>query len=152
MEGSLNSGEADTIEVTFDTNGLEKNQTYNGFIVVTTNVPGNFFVAVPVSLHTGPPVSVDEDEINPIGFELMQNYPNPFNPVTKIRYSLPHLSDVTLKVYNVLGQKVITLVNEQQSAGNYEVSFDGTNLSSGIYLYKIRAGEFSFVKKMILLR
>ncbi len=85
-------------------------------------------------------------------YNLAQNYPNPFNPITKIRYTLPQLSEVTLKVYNILGQEVITLVNEQQSAGNYEVRFDGTKLSSGIYLYKIQAGEYSDVKKMVLLR
>jgi hypothetical protein len=85
-------------------------------------------------------------------YRLFQNYPNPFNPETKIRYSLPQLSDVSLIVYNILGQEVITLVNEQQPAGNYEVSFDGTNLTSGIYLYKIQAGDYSDVKKMILLK
>ncbi len=88
----------------------------------------------------------------PSSFKLDQNYPNPFNPVTKIRYSLPHLSDVSLMVYNILGQEVITLVNEQQPAGNYEVSFDATSLTSGIYLYKIQAGEYNNTKKMILLR
>ena len=88
----------------------------------------------------------------PDEYYLAQNYPNPFNPVTKIRYSIPQLSNVSLIVYNILGQEVITLVNEQQPAGNYEVSFDATNLTSGIYLYKIQAGGYSDVKKMILLR
>ncbi len=88
----------------------------------------------------------------PKEYNLAQNYPNPFNPVTKIRYSLPQQSNVSLIVYNILGQEVITLVNEQQPAGNYEVSFDATNLTSGIYLYKIQAGDYSDVKKMILLR
>jgi len=88
----------------------------------------------------------------PKEYNLAQNYPNPFNPTTKIRYSLPHLSDVSLIVYNILGQEVITLVNEQQPAGNYEVSFDATNLTSGIYLYKIQAGEFVETKKMVLMK
>jgi len=88
----------------------------------------------------------------PDEYNLAQNYPNPFNPVTKIRYSLPQQSNVSLIVYNILGQEVITLVNEQQPAGNYEVSFDATTLSSGIYLYKIQAGDYTDVKKMILLR
>ena len=88
----------------------------------------------------------------PEEYNLAQNYPNPFNPVTKIRYSLPQQSNVSLIVYNILGQEVITLVNEQQPAGNYEVSFDATNLTGGIYLYKIQAGDYSDVKKMILMK
>lgn len=107
------------------------------------------------------PTGIDDEGLIgiPDEYNLAQNYPNPFNPVTIISYSLPHLSDVTLKVYNILGQEVITLVNEQQPAGNYEVSFDAANLSSGIYLYKIQAGPssdsgqgYTDVKKMILLR
>jgi len=162
MEGSLNSGEADTIEVTFDTNGLEKNQTYNGFIVVTTNVTGNEFVTIPVSLFTGPPVSVDEDEINPIGFELMQNYPNPFNPNTIITYSVPVKSFVNITVYNIIGKEVVTLVDEEKPAGIYEIEFSAAggsssgkdiySLPSGVYIYRLTAGSFTNSKKMVLLK
>jgi len=88
----------------------------------------------------------------PTGYGLNQNYPNPFNPSTIISYSIPRESNVALKVYNVLGQEVSTLVNKMQSAGNYSVSFDASRLSSGVYFYTIKAGSFMQVKKMMLLK
>jgi len=94
------------------------------------------------------------------GFELMQNYPNPFNPATKIRFTVPSViangakqsQMVTLKVYDVLGNEVEILVNENKEAGNYEVNFNATGLSSGIYFYTLRSGNFIETKKMILLK
>ncbi len=94
----------------------------------------------------------------PLSFQLYQNYPNPFNPTTKISYSIPsaethrHASpqNVLLKVYDVLGKEIATLVNEQKAPGNYEVKFDASMLSSGVYFYRIQAGSFYQVKKMIL--
>ncbi|HED07539.1 MAG TPA: T9SS type A sorting domain-containing protein [Ignavibacteria bacterium] len=85
-------------------------------------------------------------------FQLLQNYPNPFNPETVIGYQLSLLSFVTLKVFDVLGREVVTLVNEEKPQGNYTVSFDASKLSSGIYFYTIRAGKFHRTKKMVLLR
>jgi hypothetical protein len=94
-----------------------------------------------------------EDEMNvPLVYSLEQNYPNPFNPSTTISYNLPKEGFVTLKIYNLLGQLVKTLVNEHQSPGNYKVNFDAGNLSSGIYFYRITSGDFSNVKKMILVK
>ena len=92
-----------------------------------------------------------ETEI-PENYLLKQNYPNPFNPSTKISYSVPAISFITLKVYDVLGSEVATLVNEEKSLGRYEVNFDATGLTSGIYFYKLTAGNFSETKKMILMR
>jgi hypothetical protein len=89
---------------------------------------------------------------SPRVFRLHQNYPNPFNPLTMINYQLPMTSDVELSVYNLLGQKVKTLVSEKKAAGYHEVKFNAQNLSSGIYYYKIKAGEFQDVKKMVLLK
>ena len=86
------------------------------------------------------------------GYLLTQNYPNPFNPVTKIIYSLPKQDFVTLKVYDMLGKVIATLVNEEKSAGIYEVEFDGSNLSSGVYFYEIQAGNFFETKKLMLLK
>jgi len=88
----------------------------------------------------------------PLEYQLGQNFPNPFNPITMINYQLPVTSDVNLSIYNQLGQKVATLVNKRQGAGNYQVAWDSSRFSSGIYYYRIEAGEFQDVKKMILLR
>jgi len=93
----------------------------------------------------------DEEKI-PVTFNLGQNYPNPFNPSTTINYSLPAASHVTLKIYNMLGQEVATLINEQQPAGVKSVKFDASILSSGIYFYRLTAGTFTDMKKMILMK
>ena len=93
----------------------------------------------------------DRNQI-PNGYELSQNYPNPFNPTTNINFSIAKASNVKLIVYNVLGQKVKTLVNTFMNVGAYTVDFNGTNLASGVYLYSIEAGDFRISKKMILLK
>ncbi|NCQ17674.1 MAG: hypothetical protein COZ80_10990 [Ignavibacteria bacterium CG_4_8_14_3_um_filter_37_9] len=85
-------------------------------------------------------------------YQLNQNYPNPFNPSTVIRYQLPENGFVTLKVYNILGKEVAALVNDNQPAGIHNVKFDASNLASGIYLYKLQAGNFTSVKKLTLLK
>jgi len=88
----------------------------------------------------------------PAKFCLEQNYPNPFNPATTINYQIPIKSKVTLKVYNSLGEELITLVNENKNAGRYEVNFDGSKLVSGIYIYRLTAGRYAASKKLILLK
>ncbi len=88
----------------------------------------------------------------PLTYSLSQNYPNPFNPTTKINFSIPKQGLVTLKIYDVLGKEVMTLVNETKSIGNYEVEFSGINLASGAYFYRIEAGEFTDIKRMILIK
>ena len=88
----------------------------------------------------------------PKQFKLYQNYPNPFNPSTKIKYALPKSDDVRIEIYNTLGQVVWAYSENQVTAGYHEVEFNAQNLSSGIYFYRIEAGEFQDVKKMILLR
>lgn len=96
--------------------------------------------------------SVAEIDQPVLSFQLFQNYPNPFNPNTTIRYEIPERSFVTIKVYNVLGKEIATLVNEEKPNGNYEVNFKANGLASGIYYYRITAGDFSQTKKMILLK
>ena len=88
----------------------------------------------------------------PVSYELYQNYPNPFNPSTTIKFAVPKESNVNLTIYNVLGELVTTLVNEQMKAGYYEYKFDASNLASGVYLFRIKAGDFLQTKKMILLK
>ena len=99
----------------------------------------------------------DNKSNEPTSFELSQNYPNPFNPTTKIKYSIPivetgHAPSLQLKVYDILGREVATLVNESKAPGNYEVTFNASNLASGVYFYRLTAGKFIQTKKMILLR
>ena len=101
----------------------------------------------------------------PKEFKLEQNYPNPFNPVTKIRYTVPsdvksqtsnvgpkHVSTVQMKVYDILGNEVATLVNEEKQPGYYEVEWDASRVSSGVYFYRLTSGKYISTKKMILLR
>jgi hypothetical protein len=85
-------------------------------------------------------------------FSISQNYPNPFNPSTSIQYAIPIRQYVTLKIYDVLGTEIETLVNEEKPAGSYEVEFDGSNLGSGIYFCELRVGENLSIKKMLLLK
>ena len=128
-------------------------------------VPGDYEVSLAVSNSLGadsliktcyitvlPPVSAAEEGSQPSEFSLSQNYPNPFNPVTIINYQLTNRSFVSLKVYDVLGNEVASLVNEEKPAGSYSVKFDASRLSSGVYFYKLNAGSFVQTKKMILMR
>lgn len=114
---------------------------------------------------TGFYTDVEDEEAQTTDFKLEQNYPNPFNPTTKIKYTIPtppsssplakgrnEVGFVTLKVYDVLGNEITTLVNEEKSAGVYDVDFDGAGLSNGIYFYKLTAGNYIETKKMILLK
>jgi hypothetical protein len=96
--------------------------------------------------------AIDADLTTPTIFTLEQNYPNPFNPSTRITYSIPKSSFVTLKVYDILGNEIGTLVNQTQEAGNYNISFNAENLSNGIYIYSLNADNFTDVKKMILMK
>ncbi len=95
---------------------------------------------------------VEVSLMKPMEFSLGQNYPNPFNPSTAIKFSLPMDSKVVLDVYNTIGQKVSELVNAQMSAGNHEVNFNASELSSGIYIYRLTTGKFTSTKKMILMK
>jgi hypothetical protein len=97
-------------------------------------------------------VAADGNPALPKVCDLEQNYPNPFNPSTTIRYALPSRTHVTLTIFNTLGQQVVTLVNEVQDAGYHDVRFDGTNLSSGVYFYRIVAGTYVESKKLVILR
>ncbi len=103
---------------------------------------------------------LNDNELNPTEFILEQNYPNPFNPSTSINYSIPVSSFISLRIYNVLGKEIATLVNEEKPAGSYEVNFSAEDLTSGIYFYKLQAGDpesssgqgFVETKKMVLMK
>lgn len=101
-----------------------------------------------------PPMGLSEEIVSVDNFKLLQNYPNPFNPSTKISFEVPTTRDgfVTLKVYDVLGREIATILNEEKRAGEYEVEFNGENLVSGVYFYKLTSGNKSLVKKMVFLK
>ena len=88
----------------------------------------------------------------PVKYELAQNYPNPFNPITRIKYSVPKQSFVIIKIFDILGREVKTLVNEIRTAGSYEVDFNASYLASGVYFYRMESGDFTDVKKLVLLK
>ncbi len=118
----------------------------------------NVFLVI-ISYLCGINVSAQNQVYQPNIFHSHQNYPNPFNPSTSIQYAISSLpigqagrQFVSLKIYDVLGNEVATLVNEEKSAGTYEVEFDGAGLPSGIYFYQLSAGNFVETKKMILLK
>ncbi len=106
---------------------------------------GTITVQVPTSV-------TEENNQTPIKYQLDQNYPNPFNPATEIRYSIGKSGLVQLNVYNILGKRIKSLINQIQSAGNYDVSFNAGNLPSGIYFYKLSTKNYNKTKKMILMK
>ncbi|MDZ7625186.1 MAG: T9SS type A sorting domain-containing protein [Ignavibacteriaceae bacterium] len=118
------------------------------------DMPLDIWTKSPKPEETGPQgwVSVKEIPGNPQVYSLEQNFPNPFNPSTKIRFSVPEQGLVTLKVFNLLGEEVATLINYELTTGTYEADFKGTEISSGIYFYTLTAENFISTKKMILLK
>ena len=124
----------------------------SGVIDFYTNVPANnYYITTEGNGLTITAVN-DTPSALPTIPELKQNYPNPFNPKTIIQYSLNELQFVSLKVYNLLGKEITSLVNQQKPAGNYKIEFDGSDLSSGVYFYRMEAGRFIDTKKFILIK
>jgi hypothetical protein len=122
-----------------------------GTLVDTTSVEG--IVAIAMWSTTGTTdISPQPVADVPRSFKLEQNYPNPFNPSTTIKYELPRASMVRLHVYDMLGREVGALVNERKGAGIHEVRFDGSNYASGVYVYRLTAGDFVQSRKLMILR
>ena len=96
--------------------------------------------------------TIEVSFLQPLTFSLEQNYPNPFNPTTTIRFNLPKAENVKLTLYNLLGQKIITLVNEYKEPGVYVINFEASDLNSGMYIYEIEAGSFTQTRKMTLIK
>jgi photosystem II stability/assembly factor-like uncharacterized protein len=122
--------------------------TYNSNDVAFAGTMGD---GVFRSINSTTSIEIEENNI-PSSYTLSQNYPNPFNPITKISYQLPTAAHVEIKVFDVLGNEVANLVNEEKPAGSYELQFDGNGLTSGIYFYQLKAGDYIVTKKMILLK
>lgn len=98
------------------------------------------------------PTVISETEAQLSSYKLFPAYPNPFNPQTKLRYSLPHSENVSLIIYDLLGNEIKTLAKGEKPAGTYEVKFDGSDLPSGIYIYRLEAGDYTAVRKLVLLK
>jgi len=121
---------------------------------ITVEFGGSLVTEDPSGICAGGSVTGDIEEVEtiPTEFALFQNYPNPFNPTTLIRYQVPEKSFVLIRLYDLLGEELATLVNEEKSAGSYDVNFNAGQLSSGFYIYTIKAGNFTSTKKMILMK
>uniref|UniRef100_A0A7V2ZIV1 T9SS type A sorting domain-containing protein n=1 Tax=Ignavibacterium album TaxID=591197 RepID=A0A7V2ZIV1_9BACT len=136
---------------TTDANGnfsYSTNLNVEAISVTATDFLGNTSGFARINIIT----DVENEEQIPKEFSLSQNYPNPFNPTTKISWQSPVGSRQTLKIYDVIGNEVATLVDEYRDAGRYEVEFDASGLSSGVYFYKLTLGSFTETKKMLILK
>lgn len=154
IDGSLSSEETVIFRTNFSESDYIGEEIPDGVINLTALVggfSGDLQLIARSSADFGPPTS-NENDINPYKFDLSQNYPNPFNPSTKINYSLAQTADVQLVVYDILGRRVASLVNTVQNAGTYSVNFDMSQFSSGTYIYRLEAGDFVSVKKMMLIK
>jgi hypothetical protein len=148
--GNILPGENGTLTVNFDASGVPPG-IYNGAVILRSNDPENQETRIPVRLNVGP-VSVDRGSELPGEVTLAQNFPNPFNPQTTIRFSLPESMHTALRVYDTLGRQVATLVNEVMPAGMHNINFDGTRLSSGVYMYSLETASGTITRRMLLIK
>ncbi|MBE0572745.1 MAG: T9SS type A sorting domain-containing protein [Ignavibacteriaceae bacterium] len=131
----------------------EETNTITGFGSLLLQTPLQFDHSIGEIVLNLTPTSVEENNSSvPLDYVLFNNYPNPFNPSTIIRYSIPNQSKVVIKVYDILGKEIETLVNETKPVGIYELTWNAASLPSGVYYYQLRAGDFIQVKKMMLLK
>jgi len=136
---------------------LTPGNDYTGYIKILSNDPDESITRVQINLYVSPSTSVTDDVLIPFTTELQQNFPNPFNPETQITYSIAKTGDVQLTVYNLIGQKIVDLVNKSQAAGNYNVIWKGINgtgqqVASGLYIYELKTENIILRQKMLLLR
>ncbi len=154
-EGVVNAGSSQEVTFTMNSEGMSEG-TYYGTLHVFSNDPTNVYSTMDITFGVGTEIGGGNGNI-PSKYELSQNYPNPFNPSTNIIYALPVNAKVTVKIFDVLGREVRTLVNKQVEAGTHSIKFNGINLTSGVYFYAIRAegadgSSFVDAKKFILMK
>jgi hypothetical protein len=141
------------IVVSFNATNLDTGD-YDATIVIACNDPLIAECIIPVHLHVSPATGIEGQitEHIPKRYMLYQNYPNPFNPGTTIEFDLPKTSEVSLKIFNILGEEVTTLVSDRLSTGSYSYDWDVGKLASGVYLYRLKAGDYVETRKMVLMR
>ncbi len=151
--GVISPGGNQNVTVKFNGKNLTGGDYY-ATIQINSNDPFNNPMLIPTHLKVEPIVGIDDSftGLIPEEYVLMQNFPNPFNPITHIRFGLPKPSDVKVELFDILGQRVSVLLGNKKRAGYHVIDFDGSQLSSGIYFYRIKAEEFIAVKKMVLMR
>jgi hypothetical protein len=144
----------ETVVIDINYNVINANQLTNGQHVIVWAVldASSNKTSLQIQSKVSSPTGVEETPIVANNFNLEQNYPNPVNPATTIRYSIPKEGLVSLKVYNLIGEEIVTLVNEIKQIGSYDIIFNSTNLSSGTYFYRLLAGSFVETKKMVLMK
>ncbi len=152
--GTADSGMTVAVSVNVKSAGLQIDSTYSVRLFVVSNDPNSTTVPVELTLRVKNVTSVGESDVIPVSFALHQNYPNPFNPETNISFDLPRNSFATLKIFNLIGQEVATIVDAQLAAGthSYIVGKNQHKLSSGVYFYRLQAGEYTATKKLVLLK
>jgi hypothetical protein len=141
-------------EYTYDGTILNKNDDIQANLIeeVSQQWNGTEWINTQMQIYIYIPTAVEETKETITNYSLQQNYPNPFNPSTKIKYSVPQSSEVIIKVFDVLGNEIETLVKEEKPTGSYEITWNAANLPSGVYFYRLKADSFIDTKKMILLK
>ncbi len=146
----LTLSESSSIDWSFD---FSRVGDYNSNMTINSSGWGDQGLKIVVEkIYDDTHVNIKDQILTSKNYMLSQNYPNPFNPTTNIQFSIPEANHVSLNIYDLLGKEVAMLVNERKSAGSYTYEFDGSNLSSGIYIYKLQAGNFTATKKLILMK
>lgn len=153
--GSLQSGEVEAVLVTVNTDGLQTGSNHTGLIVVISNDVNSPIITIPVTLDVV--TAIDDHTVMPTRFHLGQNYPNPFNPTTAIRYEVASPGRVVVKIFNVMGQEIRTLVDAAKQAGTYTATWDGNDrygkrAASGVYFYTMKSDGYFKSRKMLLLK
>lgn len=145
--GSVGGNETITVLLTFDATNLNEG-IYS--TEITLNDPHHGGLQIPIQLTVTTVTGIEKEDETPKDFQLIQNYPNPFNPSTTISFSLPKEQNVSLIVYDVIGNQIQTLISKYLQQGNYAIKFNAADIPSGIYFYRIQTEQFTEVKKMIL--
>lgn len=156
LEGTVPPSSSTDLDVTFNSEDLSEG-TYTGSIIIATNDPDNNQITVPCILHVTTTGIDDKTVLVPSVFSLSQNYPNPFNPTTEISFGLPSSGHVSLEIYDIIGRKVITLINKELNAGIHNITWDSSDesgefVASGVYFYKLKQADNVITKKMMMLK